>query len=186
MFRGWCAAWGSLALLAVLGVAPSQARLQWGERRGTGGEARSVFYSNRHLGGMRPCCPTDDGVCPGGAACPASGVCAVGGAKCVPTAVARPNIVLMIGDDHGECFYGNAGECRSAETGTPIPAPATPALDSLADGGTVFAIAHNTAAWCYPSLNSILTGRYQKSFGGGRSGITDRYMSVGAALGQLG
>jgi len=27
----------------------------------------------------------------------------------------------------------------------------------------VFPIAHNTAPWCFPSLTSILTGRYQKS-----------------------
>ena len=58
------------------------------------------------------------------------------GAKCLPQAVARPNVVLVISDDQGECHYGSAGECRSTQTGTPIPAPATPALDALAAGGT--------------------------------------------------
>jgi arylsulfatase A-like enzyme len=186
MFRSWSAAWASLALAVLFGASTAHANLVWGERRGTICEPPNVFYSSRHLNGAAPCCPTDDGVCPGGAACPSSGVCAAGGAKCVPTAIARPNIVLMISDDQGECFYGSARECRSVQTGTPIPAPATPALDSLAATGTVFAIAHNTAAWCYPSLNSILTGRYQKSLGGARSGITDRYPSVPAALRQLG
>jgi len=30
----------------------------------------------------------------------------------------------------------------------------------------VFPIAHNTASWCFPSLNSMLTGRFQRSFNG--------------------
>jgi hypothetical protein len=92
----------------------------------------------------------------------------------------------MISDDQGECFYGSAHECRSSETGTPIPAPLTPALDALAAAGTVFTVAHNTASWCYPSLNSILTGRYQKSFGGFRDQIAERYLSIPRTLRQLG
>jgi hypothetical protein len=92
----------------------------------------------------------------------------------------------MISDDQGECHYGSAGECRSVQTGTPIPAPATPNLDALAAGGTVFKIAHNTASWCYPSLNSILTGRYQKSFGGFRNAIAARYLTIPRVLRQLG
>jgi hypothetical protein len=177
--------WSMLVLTSMLGASTADANLAWGDRRRTVCEPPNVFYSSRHVSGVRPCCPTDDGVCPGGAACPPSGVCA-GGTACVPAAVARPNVVLMISDDQGSCHYGSAGECRSSQTGTPIPAPATPALDSLAAAGTTFEIAHNTASWCYPSLNSILTGRYQKSFGGFRSGIADRYVTVPAALRQLG
>jgi hypothetical protein len=103
-----------------------------------------------------------------------------------PQAVARPNVVLVISDDQGECHYGSAGECRSTQTGTPIPAPATPGARRARAGGTTFAIAHNTASWCYPSLNSILTGRYQKSFGGFRSRIAERYATIPRSLRQLG
>ena len=179
-------AWSGLVVVAMLGIAtPSSASLVWGGKRGTPCEAPNVFYSSRHVAGAQPCCPTDDGVCPGGSACPASGVCA-GGTPCVPTATARPNVVLFISDDQGECHYGSAGECRSAQTGTPIPAPATPNLDALAAGGTTFTIAHNTASWCYPSLNSILTGRYQKSFGGFRNQIAERFLTIPRTLRQLG
>jgi hypothetical protein len=181
-------AWTSLAVMGALALAvPSHANVVWGEkRRAAACEPPSVFYSSRHVGGMPPCCPSDDGVCPGGAVCPASGVCAGSAAKCLPQAVARPNVVLVISDDQGECHYGSAGECRSVQTGTAIPAPDTPALDALAAGGTTFAIAHNTASWCYPSLNSILTGRYQKSFGGFRSRIAERYTTIPRSLRQLG
>ena len=53
-------------------------------------------------------------------------------AACAPTAPAvprqsasrtRPNVMLLISDDQGDCHYGHAGECRSTQTGTPIPAP---------------------------------------------------------------
>src|SRR4029453_1294362 len=97
-----------------------------------------------------------------------SGVCADGKA-CVDGPVAdRPNIILFISDDQGYFHYGNAGEGPRGMTGTPVPAPKTPSLDVLSGYGTVFPIAHNTASWCFPSLASILTGRYQKDFGGQR------------------
>lgn len=182
-------AWWSFVLAsATLAIAPSLARasLIWGPKKGTVCEPPSVFYSSRHQSGQRPCCPSDDAVCPGGAACPPSGVCAVGGVACTPTDVVRPNVVLMISDDQGECHFGNARECRSTQSGTPIPAPVTPNVDALAAAGTVFPVAHNTASWCYPSLNSILTGRYQKSFGGFRTRIAERYTTIPRALHQLG
>jgi hypothetical protein len=126
----------------------------------------SVFYSGNHSVGVFPCCPSAIGMCPGGVACPPAGVCSDGRA-CVPAATPDlPNVVLMIPDDLGECHYGSAGECRSNRTGTPVPAPKTPNLDLLAGYGTIFPIAHNTAPWCFPSLTSMLTGRYQKSFNG--------------------
>jgi hypothetical protein len=181
-------AWSALvvAVVAVGMAAPSHASLVWGGKRGILCEPPNVFYSSRHAAGMQPCCPSDDGVCPGGAACPASGVCGAGGPACVAATAPRPNVVLMISDDQGECHYGSAGECRSTQSGTPIPAPVTPNLDALAAGGTVFPIAHNTASWCYPSLNSILTGRYQKSFGGFRNRIAEHYLTVPRVLRQLG
>jgi sulfatase-like protein len=125
-------------------------------------EPPSVFYSAQHQTGAPACCATSPGTCPGGVACPAGGVCPGENIACVPTSpTTRPNVILMIADDQGSCHYGHAGECRSVLTGTPIPVPITPNLDVLAGYGTVFPIAHNTAAWCFPSLASILTGRYQ-------------------------
>ena len=129
-------------------------------------EMPNVYYSSRHRAGKAPCCASVVGLCAEGAVCPISGFCA-DGRKCAPgTPPAFPNVVLMIPDDLGDCHYGQAGECRSAETGTPVLAPRTPNLDLLAGYGTVFPIAHNTAAWCFPSLTSMLTGRYQRSFEG--------------------
>ncbi len=156
-----------LSLLAgiLLGPGESSARIQW-DRALLGCEPPAVFYSSRHVPGTRPCCPSVAGVCAGGVTCPPSGVCAGGGA-CTPGAPAtRPNMVLMISDDQGACQFGSAQECRSAVSGTAIPAPSTPNLDLLAGYGTVFPVAHNTSSWCFPSLFSIVTGRYQRSMEG--------------------
>ncbi|MGH7895833.1 MAG: sulfatase family protein [Candidatus Binatia bacterium] len=176
-----------LAVTVVLAV-PSLGHpgLVWGPKSGRFCEPPSVLYSSRHQAGIPPCCATDDGACPGGDVCPPSGMCTVGGTPCAPTATNRPNVVLVISDDQGACHYGNALECRSTQTGTSIPAPVTPNVDALAAAGTVFPVAHNTASWCYPSLNSILTGRYQKSFGGARSRLAAQYLTIPRTLRQLG
>ena len=135
-------------------------------------ELPGVFYSSRHRAGQPPCCASVIGMCGGGTACPPSGTCA-DGKSCVAAATPSfPNVVLMIPDDLGECHYGFAGECRSVQTGTPVVAPETPNLDLLAGHGTVFPIAHNTSPWCFPSLTSMLTGRYQKSMQGNRRPAT--------------
>jgi hypothetical protein len=141
-------------------------------------EPPHVFYSSKHVAGAKPCCTGIEGICAGGEACPGSGVCASDGKTCVPGAVAdRPNVILFISDDQGYCHYGNADECRSTQTGTAVPAPRTPNLDVLSAHGTVFPIAHNTASWCFPSLASILTGRYQKSFNGQRK-VTEAFFTM--------
>src|SRR5262249_6129021 len=119
-------------------------------------------------------------------ACPANGRCDGTANACVPSqAPARPSVILAISDDQGSCHYGTAGECRSVQSGTPIPPPATPNLDLLAGYGTVFPIAHNPASWCFPSLNSMLTGRYQKSFGGMRSDLSGNFRTIPAVLRDL-
>jgi hypothetical protein len=142
------------------------ARIQW-DTSNYGCEPPATFYSSRHIAGTKPCCPTAPGICPGGVACPANGVCPGSTTACVATPPpARPNLVLMISDDQGYCQYGSAGECRSGQKGIAIPAPVTPNLDLLAGHGTVFPVAYNSAPWCFPSLFSIVTGRYQRSFGG--------------------
>jgi hypothetical protein len=177
-------------LLALIATAvapiPAQAKkLKWSPRLGRC-EPPAVFYSSNHRAGNAPCCPVVEGMCAGGAACPGNGVCPSDGKTCAPTAITpRPNVILFISDDQGYCDYGSAGECRSVQTGTPIPVPSTPNLDLLAGYGTVFPIAHNTASWCFPSLATIVTGRYQKDFGGkGKAG--DKFVTLAKALHNLG
>jgi arylsulfatase A-like enzyme len=148
-------------------------------------EPPSVFYSSRHQAGATPCCASQPTVCPGGLACPANGVC-LDGTACMPSAgKTRPNILLFIADDQGECHYGSSGECRSTQSGTPVPAPVTPNLDVLAGYGTTFPIAHNTAAWCYPSLMTMLTGRFQKSFQNRNSRLSTYFATIPNVLKQL-
>lgn len=66
----------------------------------------------------------------------------------------RPNIVLIVGDDHGWPYYGFMGS-KTVKT---------PRLDQLAASGTVFPFAYNTASRCRPSLRSILTGLQPHQF----------------------
>ncbi len=160
------------------------ARFQW-DRTLRGCEPPATFYSNRHVPGVPPCCPSVEGICAGGESCPTSGQCPDTLAACEPaTHASRPNVVLMISDDHGACHYGSAGECRSPQKGIPIPAPVTPNLDLLAGYGTVFPVAHNTSSWCFPSLFSIVTGRYQRSFGGVAK-PADEFGTIAHALRRL-
>lgn len=68
---------------------------------------------------------------------------------CVDTPeINPPNIVLIIGDDHGYRDFGFMGS----------EAIQTPHLDRLAREGTVFTHGFNTASVCDPSLRSIVTG----------------------------
>jgi uncharacterized sulfatase len=62
----------------------------------------------------------------------------------------RPNIVLMIGDDHGFPDFGFTGS-RYVQT---------PNLDTLAADGSVFLRGYSTASHCRPSLATLLTGLY--------------------------
>ena len=67
-----------VVVIAAVAVTRSDASLVWSEERGAFCEPPNVFYSSRHVAGVPPCCPTDDGVCPGGTVCPPSGVCTGG------------------------------------------------------------------------------------------------------------
>jgi uncharacterized sulfatase len=68
--------------------------------------------------------------------------------------VERPNIVLIIGDDHGYPDFGFMGS----------PYVETPHLDRLAEEGTVFTHGFNSASLCQPSLRTLLTGFYPHQF----------------------
>ena len=65
-----------------------------------------------------------------------------------PPADAPPNIVLIVGDDHGYPYSGFMGNTIVK----------TPNLDRLASAGVVFTSAYATAPVCEPSLRSLLTG----------------------------
>jgi arylsulfatase A-like enzyme len=60
----------------------------------------------------------------------------------------RPNIILVIGDDHGYRDFGFLGSDTAI----------TPRLDALAAGGTVFTHGYSTASTCQPALRTLLTG----------------------------
>ena len=59
-----------------------------------------------------------------------------------------PNIIMIIGDDHGWLYSGFTGD----------EIVQTPALDQLADEGTVFTHGYSTASVCRPALQSLLSG----------------------------
>ncbi|PTX94623.1 sulfatase [Opitutus sp. ER46] len=61
----------------------------------------------------------------------------------------RPNVVLIVSDDHGREALGCYGN----------PVVKTPALDALAADGTRFSRAFCTTASCSPSRSVILTGQ---------------------------
>jgi arylsulfatase A-like enzyme len=92
----------------------------------------------------------------------AAGLAALTGLVCVSgaatqgtkeaTKVAKPNILLLVGDDIG---WGDIG-CYGS---TQIP---TPNLDRLAKEGMRFSSGYATAALCSPSRAALLTGRYQQ------------------------
>ncbi len=183
-----CTLWPRLAalLLAVvpaIGFARGRPNIRW---QVPACEPPHVFYSSAHRTGAPPCCPSAEGVCPGGGACPPSGVCPIENVACSPPAApVRPNVVLIVGDDQGACHFGHAGECRSPQSGSPISAPISPNLDLLAGYGTVFPVAHNTSPWCFPSLASMLTARYQRNIEGAKR-IASDFPTVPRQLRSLG
>ena len=59
-----------------------------------------------------------------------------------------PNIVLLIGDDHGAPYFGFMGN----ET------VVTPNMDMIANAGLTFTVGHATANHCRPSLRTLMTG----------------------------
>jgi len=67
----------------------------------------------------------------------------------------RPNIVVIISDDHGYADVGCYG-CKD------IP---TPHLDSLARDGVRFSDGYVSCPVCSPTRAGVMTGRYQQRFG---------------------
>ena len=74
---------------------------------------------------------------------------AVGGWHAAAAVAVRPNIVLIVADDHGRDALGCYGN----------PVIKTPNFDRLAARGMVFNRAYCQQAVCAPSRASMLTGR---------------------------
>ena len=102
---------------------------------------------------------------------------------------AKPNILLIVGDDMGYADVGFHG-CKD------IP---TPNLDSLAASGMRFTNGYVSGPYCSPTRAGLLTGRYQTRFGhefnpaGVQSGmpvtektIADRLKAAGYVTGLVG
>lgn len=69
--------------------------------------------------------------------------------------LAKPNILLIVGDDMGYADVGFHG-CKD------IP---TPNLDALAAAGVRFTSGYVSGPYCSPTRAGLLTGRYQTRFG---------------------
>lgn len=102
---------------------------------------------------------------------------------------AKPNILIIVGDDMGYADVGFHG-CKD------IP---TPNLDALAASGVKFTNGYVTGPYCSPTRAGLLTGRYQTRFGhetnfGGPGGglpltestLADRLKAAGYATGLVG
>jgi len=77
------------------------------------------------------------------------------GAAAQEASTERPNIVLIISDDQDYEHLGFLGDGPAR----------TPALDRLAEGGTVFPVAHVSMSRCRPSLATLLSGRWPHEHG---------------------
>ncbi len=69
-----------------------------------------------------------------------------------------PNIVFILGDDHGYPYAGFMGD----------PLVHTPNLDRLASEGTTFTHAHTTASVCQPAMRTLLSGLHPEQWPGQR------------------
>jgi arylsulfatase A-like enzyme len=70
-------------------------------------------------------------------------------------AVAKPNILIIVGDDMGYADVGCYG-CKD------IP---TPHIDALAKGGVRCTSGYVSGPYCSPTRAGLMTGRYQNRFG---------------------
>ena len=68
--------------------------------------------------------------------------------------VLPPNIVLIIGDDHGYPYFGFTGSAHVH----------TPHLDRLASEGALFTLGHTTDNHCRPALQTLVTGLYPAQY----------------------
>src|SRR5262245_20269626 len=89
----------------------------------------------------------------------------------------RPNVILIVSDDHGYADLGCQG-CKD------IP---TPHIDSLAKNGIRFTSGYVSHPYCSPTRAGVLTGRYQQRFGHefNPGPPTDRTPGIGLPLSEV-
>ena len=73
-----------------------------------------------------------------------------------PASGARPNVIIIVTDDHGYADLGAYGLSKDVRT---------PHLDTLAKNGALMTHGYVTAPQCVPSRAGIVTARYQTRFG---------------------
>jgi arylsulfatase A-like enzyme len=73
----------------------------------------------------------------------------------------RPNIIIILTDDHGFTDLGVHGVDANVQT---------PVLDSLASGGALMRNGYSTAPQCVPSRSGLMSGRVQNTFGTRQNG----------------
>lgn len=95
-----------------------------------------------------------------------------------PAAPSRPNILLLVSDDHGGDDLGSGGGAG----------PRTPTLDALAVAGVRFANAYASSPQCSPSRASLVTGRSPHATGTSRlhSTLTAEHDTIVDALRRAG
>lgn len=84
-----------------------------------------------------------------------SACCLPAGAAEAPLAAGKPNIILLMGDDHGWEETGYNGH----------PQLKTPALDAMAASGLRMDHFYSGAPLCSPTRGSVLTGRHPNRYG---------------------
>lgn len=76
----------------------------------------------------------------------------------------RPNIIIILSDDHGYTDLGVHGIDSRVQT---------PAMDQLAANGALMKYGYSTAPQCVPSRAGLVSGRVQNTFGLRGNGDTD-------------
>jgi arylsulfatase A-like enzyme len=91
-----------------------------------------------------------------------------------PAASARPNLLIIVGDDHAGGTMGIEGDPRQA----------TPRLDALARQGVLFERAYCNSPLCTPSRQSLITGLLPHAVGVTQLGtrLSDRVLTLGEWL----
>ena len=76
----------------------------------------------------------------------------------------KPNIVIILSDDHGHTDLGAYGVDRNVQT---------PAMDKLATNGALMKYGYSSAPQCVPSRAGLMSGRVQNTFGLRGNGDSD-------------
>ena len=82
----------------------------------------------------------------------------------------RPNIIVILTDDHGYADLGIQGQEAISQL--------TPNIDRLATEGVRFTNGYITAPQCVPSRAALISGRYQQRFGVDQNGKGPMQLSV--------